>query len=252
MKSVSVAALAAAVLAAGCVSTHYRPPQQVSMPSRQAREIVRRFVQRWRQPVSGPVFKISTLEAIEDKGSALRMRVSDFYSKNAKNYYCPYFEMRPEIRTMGPTHAVFFGGGCPWGLTFAQSDLEGAKAFTQALVALAAAPLSLDPLDDSSFKQLVLKYRGSSEPPTEDARKHLIRAEAAVRERRLAEGAEEYRRALERAPWHSDAYFNLALILAETGQRDHAVLEMRKYLALVPDAEDARAAKDKIYEWGGD
>jgi len=39
------------------------------------------------------------------------------------------------------------------------------------------------------------------------------------------------------------------LILAKVGQYNSAINRMRKYLKLVPEAEDARAAQDKIYEW---
>jgi len=41
----------------------------------------------------------------------------------------------------------------------------------------------------------------------------------------------------------------MALIAAQTKDYQYAILNMKKYLMLVPEAEDARAAKDKIYEW---
>jgi len=45
------------------------------------------------------------------------------------------------------------------------------------------------------------------------------------------------------------AYYNLALLLAQTQRFSKAIYNMKKYLMLVPEAEDARAAQDKIYEW---
>jgi tetratricopeptide (TPR) repeat protein len=45
------------------------------------------------------------------------------------------------------------------------------------------------------------------------------------------------------------SYFNIALMAAQIKDYNHAILNMKKYLLLVPDLEDARAAKDKIYEW---
>lgn len=41
----------------------------------------------------------------------------------------------------------------------------------------------------------------------------------------------------------------MALIAAEMKTYSYAILNMRKYLLLMPDAEDARKAQDKIYEW---
>lgn len=45
------------------------------------------------------------------------------------------------------------------------------------------------------------------------------------------------------------AYYNMALIAAELKNYSYAILNMKKYLLLMPDAEDARKAQDKIYEW---
>jgi tetratricopeptide (TPR) repeat protein len=46
-----------------------------------------------------------------------------------------------------------------------------------------------------------------------------------------------------------EVYFNLALLFSKIGNFHFAILNMKKYLALKPDAEDARSAQDKIYEW---
>lgn len=40
-----------------------------------------------------------------------------------------------------------------------------------------------------------------------------------------------------------------ALVLSETDKFSDAIIEMKRYLALVPDAPDARALQDKIYDW---
>jgi hypothetical protein len=39
------------------------------------------------------------------------------------------------------------------------------------------------------------------------------------------------------------------LLSAQIHNFNDAILNMKKYLMLVPDAEDARSAQDKIYEW---
>jgi hypothetical protein len=41
----------------------------------------------------------------------------------------------------------------------------------------------------------------------------------------------------------------MALILAHSGYFYQATYAMKAYLILMPDAEDARKAQDKIYEW---
>ena len=51
------------------------------------------------------------------------------------------------------------------------------------------------------------------------------------------------------APWWPQARFNRALILESLGEYDLAAEEMQRYLKLSPDAPNARAAQDKIYQW---
>ena len=45
------------------------------------------------------------------------------------------------------------------------------------------------------------------------------------------------------------AYYNLALLLAQTQRFSKAIYNMKKYLMLEPEVEDARSAQDKIYLW---
>lgn len=83
----------------------------------------------------------------------------------------------------------------------------------------------------------------------ESARKYKVQAESAVSDKNFAEAALLFRQALENAPWWPEGHFNLALILGETQEFDTAITEMKRYLALVPGAPNARAAQDKIYVW---
>ena len=48
---------------------------------------------------------------------------------------------------------------------------------------------------------------------------------------------------------YPEAWFNKALVLGEEKQYAGAIEHMKTYLKLVPEAADARAAQDKIYEW---
>ncbi len=83
----------------------------------------------------------------------------------------------------------------------------------------------------------------------EEARKFKVQAEGAIQEKKFKDAADLYREALNVAPWWPDGYFNRALVLGETGEYEEAMREMKFYLQLVPDAPDARAAQDKVYQW---
>lgn len=55
--------------------------------------------------------------------------------------------------------------------------------------------------------------------------------------------------ALNIVPWWPQGHYIRALILGETGNYATAIVEMQRYLALVPDASNARAVQDQIYVW---
>ena len=105
----------------------------------------------------------------------------------------------------------------------------------------------------ADFEDVVRRYRDMPAKPVlpEEARKYKIQAEAAINRKSFDEAAARYLDALKVAPWWPEGHFNRALILGETGRFKQATGEMRKYLMLVPEAPDARAAQDKIYEWEG-
>jgi tetratricopeptide (TPR) repeat protein len=123
-----------------------------------------------------------------------------------------------------------------------------ANAFS-VLIAAVAVPPSLD--KDPAFQTVVNTYRSSATPPAfpEEARRFKVQAEAAVNEKRFDDAQDCYREALEVAPWWPEGHFNRALVLGEVGDFATATVEMQRYLALMPDAPDARAAQDKIYVW---
>lgn len=105
--------------------------------------------------------------------------------------------------------------------------------------------------EEAAWQEAVRRYRETPVKPAlpEEARRFKVQAEAALAQKEFAEAADRYRDALKAAPWWPEGRFNRALILGETGRYRGAIEEMKKYLALVPDAPDARAAQDKIYEW---
>lgn len=101
------------------------------------------------------------------------------------------------------------------------------------------------------FQEIVAKYQAANPRPqlSEEARKFKVQAEFAVREKQFDKAAELYGKALEIAPWWPEGHFNRAQILGEEKKYWDAMREMKHYLLLVPEASNARAAQDKIYQW---
>lgn len=108
-----------------------------------------------------------------------------------------------------------------------------------------------DPQEVAAFEKEATAYRALAVKPSlpEQARKSKVQAEFAFEEKRFEDAVGLYEKALKVAPWWPDGHFNRALILAELYRYEEAVREMKRYLRLSPDAADARAAQDKIYQW---
>lgn len=113
--------------------------------------------------------------------------------------------------------------------------------------------------NDARFKEALRAYQPAAVKPaiSESARRFKVQAEDAVREKKFDDAAELYRQALNIAPVWPEGRFNRALVLGEIGDYETAVHEMKRYLLLVPNASNVRAAQDKIYIWerkagGGD
>ena len=107
--------------------------------------------------------------------------------------------------------------------------------------------------DDASdpFQDVAANYRAANPKPQfpEEARKFKVQAEFAVQGKQFSKAAGLYGKALEIVPWWPEGHFNRAVILGEIEEYFDAMREMKRYLLLVPDAPNARAAQDKIYQW---
>ena len=102
------------------------------------------------------------------------------------------------------------------------------------------------------FASLAAQYRGLAvKPPMpEEQRKYIVQANALSRIKDYDGAIDLYQKAIHVDPVsYPGAYFNLALLYAQTTQFDMAISCMKQYLLLVPEAKDARSAQDKIYEW---
>jgi tetratricopeptide (TPR) repeat protein len=105
------------------------------------------------------------------------------------------------------------------------------------------------------FEPVARKYRELFLKPDlpEDARKFKAQAEFAVEQKRYADASNLFEEGIRLCPWWPEGHFNRALVLVTSELSDYkeAVMEMKKYLMLLPNAPDARAAQDKIYQWEG-
>lgn len=102
------------------------------------------------------------------------------------------------------------------------------------------------------FKEKAAKYRAAKIKPqvSEAQRKFIVQANAFTQKKDYAAAIARYNKAIELDPVsYPEAYFNLALLSAQENRFKSAIGYMEKYLLLAPDAKDARAAQDKIYEW---
>jgi tetratricopeptide (TPR) repeat protein len=105
----------------------------------------------------------------------------------------------------------------------------------------------------AAFEKAVELYRAAAEKPAlpEAAREYKVQADAAVAEQHYDDAIDLYEKALKTAPAWPEGHFNCALLMETVEDYSGAAREMQRYLTLVPDAPDARAAQDKIYLWKG-
>lgn len=124
---------------------------------------------------------------------------------------------------------------------------EYARAW-QVMRALAAPETSEE---RAAFIATLAEFRADKVGPDvgEAVRPHKVAAELAVKDKRLWDAADEFAQGLALAPWWPQGNFNLALVYGELRAYPLATRYMQRYLELVPDAANARAAQDKVYEW---
>jgi tetratricopeptide (TPR) repeat protein len=104
----------------------------------------------------------------------------------------------------------------------------------------------------AAFKLIADKYHTSKIKPAvpEEQREYIVQANSLNQQKMYSKSIELYKKAIEidRTSYPA-AYFNLALLYAQLHDFNEAILNMKKYLMLEPEASDARVAQDKIYEW---
>jgi hypothetical protein len=104
------------------------------------------------------------------------------------------------------------------------------------------------------FKPKAAAWRQLAVKPDmpEEAHRHQVLAENAFQAKDVAKAIFEYEAALRAYSLWPEGHYNLAMLAGEIGGRpgyDIAIFHMKSYLELMPDAPDARAAKDSIIVW---
>jgi hypothetical protein len=135
------------------------------------------------------------------------------------------------------------------------SDPNQRSLFVDALFVMARAAQGqgnpADEQEQAAFEAAVKIYRSQNPRPTlsEDIRRLAVQADTAATDGKYKDASQLYGQIVAGVPWWPKAHYNLAVLLAEQSDFTGAIQEMRRYLALAPDAADARAAQDVIYQW---
>lgn len=106
--------------------------------------------------------------------------------------------------------------------------------------------------DLEQFRLLAQNYLSASEKQimNEEQRKLFVQGNAMNKQLDYDNALNYYDKAISLNPVsYPEGYYNYAIIASLAEKYELAILTMKKYLLLLPDAPDAVSARDKIYEW---
>lgn len=104
----------------------------------------------------------------------------------------------------------------------------------------------------AGFQPMADAYRSQKVKPAvpEEQRRYIVQANSWAQQKNYGMALATYSKVLEINPVsYPAAYYNMALMHAQEKRHFAAITHMKMYLLLTPEAEDARSAQDKIYEW---
>lgn len=187
----------------------------------------------------------------------VQLSISNLVINGKYKYELSSLETTVSVHTW-PGDGVFlvFNGGMTIAVDYSSDSPNGNSIADALLILKKVAVLNNEEVGDKSdaaFQNVVLNFRSAATKPTipENARMYKLQAEDAIRNKEFEEAAYRYCEALKVAPWFAQAHFNRALVLGEINEFGFAVKEMKRYLALAPDAPDAREAQKQVYIWQG-
>jgi tetratricopeptide (TPR) repeat protein len=144
-------------------------------------------------------------------------------------------------------------------LLFAACVAPVSAAYAQAADPQAAlnryvADLRKNPGDNALREKIIRHVQTMSPSPAipEEAERHMARGAAAVKNAKNAtdfrDAVNEFEKATLAAPWLASAYYNLGIARDKADMYADAIQSLKLYLLAAPEASDAKAVKNLIYE----
>lgn len=129
--------------------------------------------------------------------------------------------------------------------------VSDATAFVSAYYVLKRDAGAAERAAEAAFAESAKKYRELPVKPAllDDVRQFRVLAEDAFNNKEIEKAADYYEQGLEIEPMWPQGQYNAALLYGEIKDYENAVLHMKRYLELVPDAPDAQAARDQVVIW---
>ena len=133
-------------------------------------------------------------------------------------------------------------------------DRRDADLFASAMNRLVQAAENKEPVameSSADFKAHAEQWRQLSAKPAqpEAIERAWVLAEAALQEKDFASAAAYYDEGLAKFDMWPEGYYNAAMVFAEIKLYGEATEHMKRYLDLVPSAQDAKAARENMYIW---
>jgi len=152
-----------------------------------------------------------------------------FVKVTDKGFYMPYVRVKDHLLTCGGKEVadLLFFMQHQYAIKYYEEDLE-------------------------NFKPLAREYQSASEKPImkEVQRKLFVQGNAMNKQLDYENALIYYEKAFSLDPVsYPEGYYNYAIIAALAEKYEFAILNMKKYLLLMPNNPDAVSAQDKIYEW---
>jgi len=116
------------------------------------------------------------------------------------------------------------------------------------------ADLQKNPNDYALREKIIRHVQAMKQKPAipEETERRMARGSAAVKgaknEKDFQDAAAEFEKASLAAPWLPAVYYNLGITQDKAGKYKEAIQSLKLYLLAAPDASDAKAVKNLIYE----
>lgn len=156
-------------------------------------------------------------------------QISYYVKVTEGGFYMPYVRVKDHLLTCGGKEMadLLFYMQHQYAVKFYERDLEKFRAIAE------------------NYRELAVKPVMSAEQ-----RKLFVQGNALNERLDYTNAIIYYDKALSMDPISYPAgYYNIALIAGLMERYEMAILNMKKYLLLMPDAPDAVSAQDEIYEW---